>query len=82
LLALKTIYEDDVFVNEGEDLPKNYADWQPVRIPKIAHGNLCVCLKRLTDFMHWDAWEMKEAFKRIKNGEIVGEWPKIPLTGA
>jgi hypothetical protein len=53
-----------------------------VRIPKIAHGNLCVCLKRLTVLMHWDAWEMKEAFKRIKDGEIVGKWPKIPLTGA
>jgi hypothetical protein len=29
LLALKAIYEDDVFVNEGEDLPKDYADRQP-----------------------------------------------------
>jgi hypothetical protein len=32
--------------------------------------------------MHGDAWEVKEAFKKIKDGEIVGKWPKIPLTGA
>jgi hypothetical protein len=24
---------------------------------------------------------MKEAFRRIKNGKIVGKWPKIPHTG-
>jgi hypothetical protein len=30
--------------------------------------------------MHWDAWKIKEAFRRIKDGEIVSKRPKIPHT--
>ena len=33
-MALKAIYEDDVFFNEGEDLPKDYVDWKPRKDPK------------------------------------------------
>ena len=40
MLALKAIYEDDVFVNEGEDLPKDYADRQPRKDSKNRAGEI------------------------------------------
>jgi hypothetical protein len=42
LLALKAIYEDDVFVNEGEDLPKNYADLAACKDSKNRAGEISV----------------------------------------